>query len=278
MSIVYKYCNAHGIDILRNLHLKVTPPNQFNDPFEFTPRMTSSDPRGFAKRILKNKDNLRTIYRHFSQAGHFTGNFREFRRQSVRDRDKMIKGLETCVPAAVESVQKSHLDRISQTYGVLCLSKRPDSILMWGHYCEKQEGIVIGFDSTSPIFDKEKGLREVQYVKERVFFDANWKPASVELSRYEDQIIFSKNKDWAYEEELRQFFILSQMDKKPLRYGSSGYFLSFPPEALVRVILGTRCSMQLASEISSILKNGPLSHARIGRAVLHETDFALRIE
>jgi hypothetical protein len=40
MSIVYKYCKQqHGVDILKNLELKITPPNQFNDPFEFSPHM-----------------------------------------------------------------------------------------------------------------------------------------------------------------------------------------------------------------------------------------------
>lgn len=44
MDTVYKYCGKHGLAILRNLELLVRPPNQFNDPFEFTPRMFYSGP------------------------------------------------------------------------------------------------------------------------------------------------------------------------------------------------------------------------------------------
>ena len=278
MTVVYKYCNAYGVDFLRNLHLKVTPPNQFNDPFEFTPRMISSDTHIFAKRILKDKKHLKTMYLLFSQAGKFTGNFREFRSMAAKDREKMTRGLQACVTPAVQSVQKSFLDRISNEYGVLCLSKRHDSILMWGHYCDKQSGIVIGFDSSSPVFRKGRGLRDVQYIKERVIFDANWKPGSVEIARYDDQIIFSKNQDWAYERELRLFLKLSELEQKPLHDATKGYFLIFPSEALVSVILGARCSQVLELEVRSILKNKSLSHVRIHRAGLHETDFALKIE
>ena len=37
--ILYKYCDLRGLDILANLRLKVTPFNEFNDPFELAPRM-----------------------------------------------------------------------------------------------------------------------------------------------------------------------------------------------------------------------------------------------
>lgn len=33
--ILYKYCGAAGISILQNKTIKVTPPDQFNDPLEF---------------------------------------------------------------------------------------------------------------------------------------------------------------------------------------------------------------------------------------------------
>ena len=36
---LYKYCDQRGIDILQSLRLKVTPPIQFNDPFEFMPKV-----------------------------------------------------------------------------------------------------------------------------------------------------------------------------------------------------------------------------------------------
>ena len=46
MGTVFKFCGKYGLDILRKLELKITPPNQFNNPFEFKPRNRCSDPAG----------------------------------------------------------------------------------------------------------------------------------------------------------------------------------------------------------------------------------------
>jgi hypothetical protein len=64
MDTVYKYCGANGLNILRDLELKATPPNQFNDPFEFTPKMGYSDPVGYAKRNLQQESVLKWLYEH----------------------------------------------------------------------------------------------------------------------------------------------------------------------------------------------------------------------
>jgi hypothetical protein len=44
-KLLYKYLDRYGLDTIANLELKITPPNEFNDPFEFTPRLTDSDER-----------------------------------------------------------------------------------------------------------------------------------------------------------------------------------------------------------------------------------------
>jgi hypothetical protein len=62
MAFAYKYCSAHGLDILTSLHLKITPPNQFNDPFEFTPHVVCSNPARRIKRFFNDKTNLTKLY------------------------------------------------------------------------------------------------------------------------------------------------------------------------------------------------------------------------
>jgi hypothetical protein len=42
--ILYKYADDSGIRILEDLRLKVTPPNEFNDPFEITPNTRRARP------------------------------------------------------------------------------------------------------------------------------------------------------------------------------------------------------------------------------------------
>lgn len=43
-SVLYKYVRPDGIRLLTDRCLKVTPPNQFNDPFEVLPNISALMP------------------------------------------------------------------------------------------------------------------------------------------------------------------------------------------------------------------------------------------
>ena len=151
-----------------------------------------------------------------------------------------------------------------------------------GHYCDQRLGLAIGFDRASAIFQQEKGLRLVVYVKERVVFDSCWEIGSSEMAIYEDQLIVSKSADWRYEDEFRQIFTLAStsLKKKPLNDENPtlGYFLPFPPEAIVSATLGPRCSPELENEVREILQQPCFTHVKPDCAVLHKSDFVLEFE
>jgi hypothetical protein len=247
MNLAYKYCSQHGIDILESLELKITPPNQFNDPFEFTPSIITSNPVRKAKEVLKGKEYIGTIHQKLLASGRFYGGFRQFKRYVKHHREEMAQDMSRYFATAAAEVQKEILDNVSKVYGVLCLEKNCDSILMWGHYCDKHRGLVIGFDSSSEVFQgkKGRGLRPVVYVKERVLFDATWDQRDPKVMAFEEQMVYSKNSDWSYEEELRQFLQLVPLKRKPLNDETRGYFMPIPSAALVSVTLGARCSAEL---------------------------------
>jgi len=275
MDIVYKYCCAGGIEILENLELKVTPPNQFNDPFEFTPRMICSAPLRRTREILKTKRHLRTLYDAEVAAGRFSGNFREYREYAKKHRQKIAEGIAVYLPEAAAETGRHVLDKASRKYGILCLSKTRESILMWGHYCDKHCGLVIGFDGAHKIFGVPT---PVKYVRERVLFDASWLERDARVRAFEKQLVFSKYMDWAYEQEVRQMFNLPALKQKQLKDGTLGYFLTVPPQAIVRVTLGARCPNDLTNKVLKALQNPTLAHVKLDRAVLHDSDFALRFE
>jgi hypothetical protein len=282
MDIVYKYCVAYGLGILRNLELKVTPPNQFNDPFEFTPKMGYSDPLGYAKRHLQQEAVLKWLYETKCKEGKFVGSFQTFQELASRHQSEIIEAFVSVLPLGAAQAEKDFLNEVGKRNGVLCMSARRNSILMWGHYCDKPLGLVIGFDGSSAVFQRGKGLRPVVYIKERIFFDACWEVGSSELATYEDQVIFSKSADWSYEDEFRQIFTLSSssLTKKPLedKNKTLGYFLPFPPEAIVSVTLGPRISPELENKVREILQKPCFSNVKLDRAVLDKSDFALEFE
>jgi hypothetical protein len=274
MGFAYKYCNDHGLDILTSLHLKITPPNQFNDPFEFTPYVVCSNPAGRIKRFFKDKTNLRELYIAKKNAG-FTGNFREFRKQLRPEMSRIIDSLAPDVPKVSLETQLGSLDYISKTYGVLCMSRRRDSLLMWGHYCDCYRGLVIGFDDQHETFRGGDGLHPVKYVRQRVLFDSAWKQGSVEERNFENQIVFSKNEEWSYEEEVRQLFLLRRLNQKQLDGGKIGYFLPIQAAAIISVTVGPRCSEKLYTAVQTALRAPHFRHVEFNRAELDETEFKL---
>lgn len=274
MNTVYKYCDAGGIKILENLELKITPPNQFNDPFEFTPRMICSVPNRRTREIVRTKAHLKTLYEGEKAAGLFKGNFRQYRQFVHEHPAPIVDQISRWLPEAALQSQRSFPGRVSSRFGILCMSRTRESILMWGHYGKEHSGIVIGFDACHSVFGAG-GLKPITYIRERVVFDASWLERDPRICTFEKQIVFSKNADWSYEQESRQMFKLETLKKKPLGDGKVGYFLPFPPDALRSVTLGARCSAETEKKVRSALQHPRLSHVTIDRAALHQSEFAL---
>ena len=201
--------------------------------------MICSNPSRRIRRLFKDKGDVRNWYLEQKREG-FGGNFREFRKQLKRATPTLVEQLTPKLPEVSIEAQNEYLDHISNTYGLLCLSERADSILMWGHYGDKYRGLVIGFDASHTVFKGPKGLRPVKYVRERVLLDASWKQGGLAEKAFTDAIIFSKNLDWRYEQELRQFFLLAGLSRRDLGNGTVGLFFPNPSQAIRSVTLGPR--------------------------------------
>jgi len=277
MPFVFKYCDAHGVEILKNLEIKVTPPNQFNDPFEFTAYATCSDPEGWAKCLLK-KDQIRKRYGEDIMNGRFDGTFRQYQEQFRKPRRELIETLVSNMPRVLEEAQVAAIDDASTRYGVLCLSSRPDSILMWGHYSDSHQGMVVGFDRSHKIFKGQFGLRDVNYERKRVVYDRAWSERSQEYAEFTEKIIFTKNEEWRYENEARQIFRLETLKQRLLPKKGIGYFRSIPPEAVVSVYLGEKCSPRLKADVLTALSVPHLAHVKSACAVLHRSEFRIDFE
>jgi len=290
MNTVYKYCCPRGVEILESLEIKVTQPNRFNDPFEFYPRMISTNPLRWAQQILKTPGVIERIYQTRTIAGSWRGSLEEFRRHMSDHIEEEARSLVSHVPQAIGEVRARVVEHASKTFGILCLSNKRDSILMWGHYADKHRGIVIGFDSSNDMFQANAkssrlgesdstvimmGLHPVEYGNERVVYDTSWFPTDPQMTQFEQQIFFSKSKDWIYEEEVRQCFALDSLVARLLDDKSPGYFLPVSPAAVVSVSLGAKFNMDTAERVRAALKRSCFSHVVFDQASLDEREFAL---
>lgn len=278
MNCMYKYCDERGVAILRQLELKVTPPDQFNDPFEFVPRVVSSAPEREVRRLLRNKNELKEWYQEEKRAG-YRGNFRSFKQHMREVRPRLVALTPQVVPASNQVMQTNFSTAASSVVGVLCLTSRADSIAMWGHYANKHQGIVIGLDRVWSVFtDSHRPLRPVTYVKTRPKWDPSIPPGASGEREAMDSVIFTKYDEWAYEKEMRQVFRLEALTSR--RMGSPGaalpmYFLKIPADCILSVSLGAKASDSFEKEVRSILSGAKFAHVNLFRARLNDSEYSL---
>jgi len=101
-----------------------------------------------------------------------------------------------------------------ERFGMICFSKHWHNPLLWSHYADKHRGICLGFDVD------DRGLKPVAYANERPSLRV---PPTMESI---NELLFTKFRDWSYEEELRNWFRLDERE-------GEHYF--YPFDTLVRL-------------------------------------------
>ena len=187
-DIVYKYrnwkCQYHK-DILCKNHLYLSPPKDFNDPFDC--------------RIPINYYLLDTPEKKDKYIDTQTENYCEegkiIQRKELEERLKNLDKFQ-------EDYEKQIYDFQDKYLGVLCLSRRWDSILMWSHYADNHKGYCVGIyeEKLRNYCSRERHV-PIDIVETTDDYpqidplDSSWLQARKQIS--------TKAKDWKYEEEYR---------------------------------------------------------------------------
>ncbi|SHG25880.1 Protein of unknown function [Flavobacterium micromati] len=125
------------------------------------------------------------------------------------------------------------------TIGICCFSRKHDSILMWSHYANNHKGFCIEFYTNK----SQNGLNPL---------DVNYTDSFVKANFYKEKqralfhMVFTKAKQWAYEEELR--IINTHFTDFESRK------ISFLKEDIKSIYLGVNCEPKVREEILSIVK------------------------
>jgi hypothetical protein len=114
-----------------------------------------------------------------------------------------------------------------QRFGIVSFTRRWHNPLLWSHYADKHRGICLGFDVD------ERGLKPVTYVRRRPTLVI---PPTLESVK---ELLFTKYRDWKYEEEWRNWFRLDARE-------DGHYFYYFEPEKFIQlreIIAGPLCQV-----------------------------------
>jgi hypothetical protein len=132
-----------GINILRERQLKVTRPRDFNDPFEFSPRLVGSiTPEDVRSHFLDPKWAAGQ-----ECAASLRGESFPLPFSSLAQSEEAVKVLADNYNRDAASILREHLDEVSKEFGVACLSRDSENTLMWSHYANQHRGIVIGLEN-----------------------------------------------------------------------------------------------------------------------------------
>lgn len=119
---------------------------------------------------------------------------------------------------------RKYKKEMSERFGLICFCRHWHNPLLWSHYADKHRGMCLGFDVD------DQGLQPVNYVEER----SNLRlPLTKESA---NELLFTKYRDWQYEEESRNWFQLDQREDGHYLYPFDGFI------QLREVIAGPLCA------------------------------------
>ncbi|MGB1269690.1 MAG: DUF2971 domain-containing protein [Flavobacteriaceae bacterium] len=233
-GIVYKYRNLidknHRAMLLKN-EVYLSAPNDFNDPFDckinINHHLLDTDEKKEFYIKKGTKENINLLIKN--------------NKNIEEEENKLRKNLRN-----IDEYQKEYERRnskyINNSIGVLSLSRRWNSILMWSHYGDYHKGYCIGFD--------EKVL-----IDSRCFEyggDVNYTPDFPEIHPLKNYDVMQKvfwqthykAKEWEYEEEFRLTNLYFDKTNEELNR-----VVNVPENSIAEVIFGLNSEKDNKTEI-----------------------------
>ncbi|MBL9145618.1 MAG: hypothetical protein JNM99_18215 [Verrucomicrobiaceae bacterium] len=218
-----------GLATLKNGTLKLTPPREFNDPFDMHPSW----------RVEPSEEMLQQFYVNEGYAEQGIS-YEEFKIAALNDPNAYRQAAQTEVYAGM-----------NKDFGAVCFSRRKDSIPMWGYYCSDQtgtqNGMVVEFDETHDGFRQAFGpwLHDVRYVFTRQAF--------TNMGGHDFSIFYTKCLQWSHEAEARLIHPLKWDGVTEGHIGDRrGWFLEYPKASVKTIYFG----IQMKSEDKRVIAGG----------------------
>ncbi|WP_299983339.1 DUF2971 domain-containing protein [Desulfobacula sp.] len=221
----YKYLGRNAAEcFLKDQTLRITQPKALNDPFELQPEFIVND---------------ETLLEGMEFSCKFVLN------ENVSSYEKyLIKG--NSLAARTKKLDNRKLiSRLSEQIGILCLTRAdtllPVNLLMWAHYAESHQGIVVELKTNC---DFIKSGKEVHYVPRRPIIDAK---IFLENETVSIDDLYFKSDEWFYENELRLTKILSDCTEtgKKDSLGYYVYLCGVPIDSIECIYIGCNASESL---------------------------------
>lgn len=267
---LYKYTTVKTAkEILLYSNIRFRNPSLFNDPYDSEPPIEFSDcDNEKFKRLFKDNET----------------DFKDLAPEQIEN-----------LKILTQETYKSTLADLANNLRVLCLSRTKNNILMWSHYADNHEGIVIEFDASQLIIRKNK---KVDYDNKPVILDLEkLKKLNDETFELTMSVFLRKAKLWQYEKEYRLYFFVEDMlniiNKQIIQKPHEAYiwnscknelenkndYIDFPisDKSIRAVYFGCKTSSENSTDIINIIKKS-YPHVKCYKAIKHDASFRLTFE
>lgn len=224
---LFKYLTIDTLEKVISGSIRFTQPGAFNDPFEMLPELHI--PESFGDKDINFQFSVLDPRRD-PPVGELVVDFESDYCNDIHSR-KILADL-------------------NQTIGILCLTRNPDSLLMWSHYANEYSGAVIEFDGEHEFF---QGSFDMDYRENRPKKDIS--SYLVEDGAIPIAELCVKPKDWEYEKEVRIVRNLSDCKKIADTEKLPIYVMNVPQETIKGITLGERTTVEEQRKIWNLVKN-----------------------
>ncbi len=288
MSLFKYFDQAGALRYLATWALRITPPNQFNDPFEMRPRFTvmtaetieevspgllheqmvehlaemlqvKNDPgklafiHSLARYLaeIPTKEDKKLLLTQVDPLRHasFDDDAMPFRDIVKKIKQQIRSEADARMPALNREAQMILHRQVPALLGVLCLSDYGDDSLMWSHYADSHRGAVIEFDQHHPTFNRRRSSEDDLGFFRPVSY-SEIRPNINAASGEESfaQLALTKALEWAYEKEKRLIWPLTMADRHLPTDTGTIHLLDVPPNAVRSVTVGCKAPAAFVEE------------------------------
>jgi len=266
-KLVYKYLPTERLSYLNDSQLRITQPSDLNDPFECLPAFPSVEDFSIVlNSILAEK--ITQIKKNVSDKNERLKLIDEATRSCKNNITKISKNEEGNIKS---EFLKRAINSLNKNLGILSLSSRWDSNLMWSHYTNSHRGFCIGFDEENPFFSEYKKMVNGPRIFMPVIYTN--KRIKVPIQRgiqIDFNVLLIKSEDWSYEEEKRLIVPLYEAVKKIKTQPLDINLYEMPHYLIKEIIVGTNISKE---NLETIREFSTLKNIELFQCKISETDF-----
>ncbi len=293
---VFKYFSLEGgLRFLSTWALRITPPDQFNDPFEMRPRFTAmtisraqeSFPDVLREELTKvfteqaakegvavREEQLTAVVSYLMASTNDEGanEFVQrlgttpdpkasaildgFRFQIQASLPTLWTQIDSQMPVFNQAFENAIGTSLRKFMGVTCLSGSQKNPLMWSHYADGHQGLMIEFNETHSTFNRRRhSSDEFGFLRRVAYSDTRPNIELLEGDEVFVQMALIKALDWAYEQEQRFIWPLELADRQVATSSETIYLIDVPPSAIKTVTMGCKASDAAFQKVTAELSN-----------------------